>query len=272
MRLLPILFVLLCLAPLCHAVPSQEFPVRDGEVYDQWGLCRTRAWGPDGFFQVMKLNSQMGFRPAVVFESLGERANAAFELGENLSRGYPDPIQRAQRIFRFVRDHVRYTPDVDQFNFEDFAQNADELAEDILRKGWAEGDCEDYAALLAVMFYAAGLRSAVVLAPNHAAVLVYLPDFKGANVTWELGGERGWVWAEATGATNPLGWTPERYLDGINLAAYEIKPEPVEAGKPPAKPVEWLSRKPGTPVFGMSPFFSVIFFMWMLSALRRARR
>jgi hypothetical protein len=263
--------ILACLtAATCYATPSKEFYSRDTEVYDDWGLCRTWAGGPNGFFQISEFDSKITFRPAIVFEGLGDHANAAYELGKDLARKYPDRNQLAEQIFYFVRDHVQYTPDVDQFEFDDFAQNADELAEAIKERGQALGDCEDYAALLAVMYHAAGFRPAVVLAPGHAAVLVHLPSYKRANVVWEFKGESGWIWAEATGARNPLGWTPQRYAGGGNLAAYEIDVEPVEVGQPPAEPARELRRMGGGVIFGASPFLSVIFFMWMLSAFRRA--
>lgn len=247
----------------CSAVPSENF-----YPDDDWGLYRTRALGLDGFFQI----TEETFRPAIAFESLGGYANLAYELGESFVEDYPDDHQRAEAIFRYVRDHVRYTSDVDQFGSEEFAQNADELAETIDEMGRARGDCEDYAILLAVMFRAAGFRSAVVLAPEHAAALVHLPGYDRANVTWEFKGESGWVWAEATGGRNPLGWTPEQYIQGESLFAYEITEEPVSAGEPPAGQAEELAGRGGGPFFGASSFLTVLFLMWMLSMFGRARR
>ncbi|GAH45380.1 unnamed protein product, partial [marine sediment metagenome] len=73
---------------------------------------------------------------------------------------YPGRFQRAEAVFRFVRDRVKYTPDIDQFDYEEFAQNADELASSIDQNGVGYGDCEDSAVLLAVMYKGAGFRSA----------------------------------------------------------------------------------------------------------------
>ena len=247
----------------CSAIPSENF-----YPHDDWRLYRTRAWDLDGFFQI----TEQTFRPAIAFESLGEHANLAYELGESFVEDYPDDHQRAEAIFRYVRDHVRYTPDEDQFGSEEFAQNADELAETIDERGWARGDCEDYAILLAIMFRAAGFRSAVVLAPGHAAALVRLPGYDRANMVWEFKGESGWIWAEATGGRNPLGWTPEQYIKGESLFAYEITEEPVGAGEPPAEQAEELAGGGGGPIFGASSFMSVLFLMWMLSMFGRARR
>lgn len=250
----------------CSAVPSENFHP------DDWELYRTRAWDLDGFFQVIEQPDTITFRPAIAFESLGEYANLAYELGENFIDDYPDNHQRAEAIFRYVRDHVRYQPDEDQFGSEDFAQNADELAETIDEGGRARGDCEDYAILLAVMFRGAGLRSAVVLAPGHAAALVYLPGYGYANMVWELKGDLGWVWAEATGGRNPLGWTPEQYIEGEILLAYEVTEEPVGVGELPAEQAEVLAGGGGGALFGGSSFMSVIFLMLMLSMFGRARR
>ena len=62
-------------------------------------------------------------------------------------------------MFYYVRDRVRYTSDIDLFGYDEFAQNADELAGIMVeqnRRGY--GDCEDSAVLLAVICKGAGLR------------------------------------------------------------------------------------------------------------------
>ncbi|TET66193.1 MAG: hypothetical protein E3J40_05670, partial [Dehalococcoidia bacterium] len=106
------------------ATPSEGFRETDGDLFDDWGICRTRASGEDGFYQI----SETGFRPVIAFESLGEEANLAYSLGEQFAQKYPDQRQRAEKIFYFVRDRVKYTSDKDQFKHDEFAQNADELA------------------------------------------------------------------------------------------------------------------------------------------------
>jgi len=137
-----------------------------------------------------------------------------WDLGQELARKYPNRNQRAERIFTFVRDRVVYTSDLDQFGTNEYAQNADEVAAAIVKSRSAKGDCEDSSILLAIMYKAAGYRTAVVLLPGHVATVVHLPDYKKAPRKLTLGGEPGWVWAEATGATNPFGWVPEALLDG----------------------------------------------------------
>jgi hypothetical protein len=90
-----------------------------------------------------------------------------------------------------------------------------------------------------------------------------------------LEGEEGWVWAEATGGTNPLGWFAPS-LAGKPMAARELSGE----GSPEKKltysltAVQRKSSRGGFSLGGISPFFSVIFVLWLLSSVvrRPARR
>jgi len=248
------------------AASSQHFYREGNDVFDDWHVCRTRAYGADGFFQI---TGETAFRPIIALESLGQNVAQAYRLGEQFAEGYPDQHQRAEEIFYFVRDRVRYTPDVDQFEFEEFAQNADELATTVEQKGTAGGDCEDMAILLAVMYKGAGYRSAIVLPPGHAAALVYLPDYKKANLL-KLRGESAWVWAEATGRNNPFGWIPERY-SGERLAAYEIIEEDLSIEHPPTEPETEVAKTSGSLPIIASPFVIVICLMWIISMFRRRR-
>jgi len=256
---LPAMLLILALAAPALSTPG-SFSVQGEETYDNWGVCRTQSWGDNGFFQI----TETTFRPAIAFESLGELENVAWEVGQRLVGQYSDRNQLAQQIFSYAQNHVRYTSDLDQFGVDEFARNADEMVENIESTGWTRGDCEDYAVLLAVMYRAAGFRSAVVLAPGHAAALVHLPDYPGANTYWNFEGTSGWVWAEATGRTNPLGWTPPDFMRS-DMAAYEVvEGENIfEAGGAE------VPTTVGGSMLGFSPFFSMIFFLWLLSAFRR---
>lgn len=248
------------------AIPSMNFYEQDGGVYDDWNVCRTSCAGEDGFFQV----SETSFCPIILGESLGGNAGRAYELGQQFAQEYPDFNQRAEKIFAYARDRVRYTPDKDTFGHREFAQNADELAVAIDDEGIARGDCEDYAILLAAMYKGAGFRSAIVLAPAHAAALVYLPGYKRANRILFFKGEEGWVWAEATGGNNPLGWMPESHM-GVELVIYEVENVAItgmDAGD--MTPIVVPGR--GSAGFNMSPFFGVMAMMWILSMFRRRRR
>jgi len=274
--LIIVLLAALATAGYASAFPSQGYSTRGVDILDDWEICRTRASGEDGFYQL----TRTGFRPVIVFESLGEQADTAYSLGEQIANEYPDLLQRAEAVFHFVRDRVEYTSDIDTLGSEEFAQNADELAITIIEDGIGQGDCEDMTALLAVMYRAAGFRSAIVLPSGHTAVLVYLPDYNEATVFFELGGEPGWVWAEATGRNNPLGWAPKEYL-GTRLAAYEILAEipayeiPVGAVAPLTPPPAAAIAFAGTGERSFSPpylFFIVIGLLWCLSLFRRRRR
>jgi hypothetical protein len=259
-----------------RAFPSEGFYTRGGDIFDDWEICRTTAFDEDGFYQI----SETGFRPVIAFESLGKQANVAYGLGEQIANEYSDPLQRAEAIFSFVRDRVRYTSDVDWSGSEEFARNADELATSILEDGFGNADCEDMAVLLAVMYKAAGFRSAIALLSEHTAALVYLPNYNEATVFFELEGEPGWIWAEATGRNNPLGWAPEQYLD-MEIPAYEILAEtpayeiPAEGAAPLTPPPASAIAFAGTGEGAASPpyfFFIVIGLLFCLTLLRLARR
>jgi len=274
--LIVVLLAAVATAGYASAFQSEGLYERGGHIFDDWEICRTRVFGEDGFYQI----TETGFRPVIAFQSLGEMADLAYSLGEHIANEYPDPLRRAEAVFHFVRDGVEYAPDIDQTGNEEFAQNADELAIAIVEDGIGYADCEDMAVLLAVMYKAAGFRSAIVLVPEHTAVLVYLPEYNKATAFFELEGEPGWVWAEATGRNNPLGWAPKQYLND-RIAAYEISAE-VPAYEIPAETAAPL-RPPPTPATAVTgigegatyrpyPFLGVIGLLWIMSMFRRRRR
>ena len=249
------------------ATPSTGFAEINGDIFDSWGICRTRACGEDGFYQL----SETAFRPVIAFEGLGESAALAYSLGEQIAHEYPDREQRAETVFRFVRDRVNYTPDIDQFPYEEFAQNADELAATIEQDGVGYGDCEDSAVLLAVMYKGAGYRSAIMVGSGHTAALVYLPDYEKATAIFELEGEPGWVWAEATGKNNSLGWAPREFLN-VKLAACEISAEAIAPAEPATAPPTAIAQTGGGISYQPFPFISVIGLLWFMSLFRRKKR
>ncbi|MBN1862285.1 MAG: transglutaminase domain-containing protein [Dehalococcoidales bacterium] len=249
------------------ATPSDSFNEVDGEVFDDWGIYRTKSFGEDGFYQL----SETGFRPVIAFESLGEEAALAYKLGEDFAAEYPDEALRAEAIFKFVRDRVRYTPDVDQFGYEEFALNADELAATLSQDGVGYGDCEDSAVLLAVMFRGAGLRSAIAVGEGHTACLVYLPDYDKASTIFKMDGETGWIWAEATGSSNPLGWVPKEFINA-EVAVYEIGEEPVVSQEPPQAPSTAIAPGSGGGAIAQPPPFLIVMGFFLLISLFRRRR
>lgn len=274
------IFVLLQLIPvcLCFAYPSSNLYHQDGDIFDEWRVCRTRLYDDDGFLQLTLTETHEGtyveFRPLIAFESLGEWADTAYRLGQQFAERYTDTHQRAEEIFYFVRNSIRYTPDIDQFGFDDFAQNADEVANTIVEEGLAYGDCEDMGVLLAVMYKGAGYRSAIIWCPGHVAAIVHLPGYERANVEFTLNGEPGWVWVEATGSTNPFGWFPVGQLEEPILA-YEISAEPISlwehpTDEPPPEPAV-IGGGPNLTAM-TSPFFIVIGLMMLIILLVRRRR
>jgi len=257
------------------ASPSEGFYAIEGDVYDDWTVCRTRSFGEDGFYQV----TATGFRPVIAFESLGDNADIAYSLGQEIAAEYPDTVQRAEAVFYFVRDRVRYTSDIDLVGYDEFALNADEMAGIIDENGLGYGDCEDSAVLLAVMCKGAGLRSAIAVGEEHTAALIFLPDYDDATAFFELSGEMGWIWAEATGRDNPLGWVPKEFLN-TSVAAYEVTGETLARSQEAPKPEATVAQTDvgggdgGGSNFSMFlPFFGVLVFLWVVPVLiRRVRR
>ena len=260
-----VLLAVLTVTGYAAATPSADFREVDDDIFDDWGISRTRAVGEDGFYQV----TETGFRPVIVFESLGKEAGLAYDVGRELAEEYPERLQRAQEIFYFVRDNVNYASDADQFQYDEFAQNADEVATTLKEDGVAYGDCEDSAVLLAVMYKGAGYRSAIIIAPGHTAAMVYLPEYKKAT-SFELEGEPGWVWAEATGSNNLLGWVPKEFIN-VEIAAYEITEEAITSTKPTDAPATAVTKTGGGTASFPFPFLGVIGFLWFISLFRRRR-
>jgi len=274
--LIVVLLAAVATAGYASAFPSEGFYEIGSDIFDDWEICRTTAFGEDGFYQI----TETGFRPVIAFQSLGEQANVAYSLGEQIANEYPDPLRRAEAVFHFVRDRVEYTSDIDRNGSADFAQNADELAITIVEDGIGEGDCEDMAVLLAVMYRAAGFRSAIVLVSGHTAVLVYLPEYNKATAFFELEGEPGWVWAEATGRNNPLGWVPKQYRNGeiatyeisAEVPAYEIPAEAVAPLRPPPAPAIAVTGTGEGATYRPFPFLGVMGLLFFMSLFRRRRR
>lgn len=264
-----VVLALSLLTPLAVlAVPTSSFYEGGSDIYDDWDVCRTRGDGSDGFL------SYAGgeFDPIIAYESLGDNAGRAYVTGFQFAQEYPDLDLRAEAIFAYARDGVSYTSDRSQFGYVEFAQNADELAGIIAGEGKAYGDCEDYAFLLGVMYLGAEMRSAIVLAPDHAATLVYLPGYVGANRVLTLDGEEGWIWAEATGGNNPLGWMPDQYMR-VDLAARELKNIGLPAPAPQTKPVVEVTRGQGGGFsLPVPPFWLIMIGLWLISRVGRRRR
>jgi hypothetical protein len=198
--------------PKVHATISNGFSYKSGEWYDDWGITRTNAEGSHGYI------------PSLLSETIGSNKELAYQIGQRFLDRYSDTNSRAAAILKYIQTWVEYGYDSDNVFMRGVAQdewawNADETAHEIDETGGqvAIGDCEDMAFFGATLYEAAGIKVAVIDAPEHCAVLIYLPDYPNANYYWDLPDDNvkgGWIWVEATGSKNPLGWTPSDFSDG----------------------------------------------------------
>jgi hypothetical protein len=123
--------------------------------------------------------------------------------------------------------------------------------------------------LCGTLYIGAGFEAAVVDAVDHAALLIWLPEFPNADYYWDLpndGKDAGWIWVEATGSSNPLGWTPSDYENG-GWTAYTLGDE--EAASQPV-PSQTDSTLPSIDTETLLIIISIIFSI--LAALSRRRR
>jgi hypothetical protein len=221
-----ILFLLLCapaiaLIKTASAFPASSFHQQYGDWYDNWGIDRNDA-GTNGELP--------GYLPNLATETLGENKELAYSIGESFQNNYPSKTDRAVAILKYVQTWTYYAYDSDTFirngvPQDEWAQNADEFAHAFNQttRVKAPGDCEDMAFLCGTIYVGAGFDAAIIDAPGHCAILIWLPEFSNANNYWDINDGRGagWIWVEATGSSNPLGWTPPDFQDG-GWTAYPI--------------------------------------------------
>ena len=202
---------------IVHAIPSggvypPEFNYKNGYWYDSWNYNRNNYAGQDGFL------------PHVAYESLGSDKDLAYELGGWFKENYDNEVERAEAILNYVQKWTDYGYDEDNVfrngvAQEEWAWNADEMVHmfDETTYSVAVGDCEDMAFLCATLYCASNFDVALIDAPGHVALLIWLPEYDNANYYWDIpddGKDYGWIWVEATSDVNPLGWTPPDFSDG----------------------------------------------------------
>jgi hypothetical protein len=221
-----ILFLLLCapavaLIKTASAFPASSFHKQYGDWYDNWGIDRNDA-GTDGDLP--------GYLPNLVYETLGDNRELAYRIGEWFQNNYPSKTDSAVAILKYVQTWTEYGYDSDNFirngvPQDEWAQNADEFAHGFNQTTGVKaiGDCEDMAFLCGTIYVGAGFDAAVIDATDHCALLIWLPEFSNADYYWDIGDGRGagWIWVEATGSSNHLGWTPSDFEDG-GWIAYPI--------------------------------------------------
>jgi hypothetical protein len=230
------LLVALSFVPQARAIPSggvlpPKFTHKSGFWYDEWGLTRDYAEGSDGYI------------PGLQSETIGVNKELAYSIGERFGSSYSDRNAMAAAILKYVQTWTEYGYDSDNVVMgrvaqDEWAWNADEMAHNIDERSGAVavGDCEDLAFLCATIYDGAGIETAIVDAPEHVALLIWLPDFQNANQYWSLpedGRGAGWIWVEATGSKNPVGWTPSDFFDG-DWTAYTL----VDGVYHPQQPVQ----------------------------------
>jgi hypothetical protein len=212
-------------------IPASSFTQQNGDWYDNWGIDRNDA-GISGEFP--------GYLPNLASETLGENKELAYSIGQQFLDRYQSMSDRADAILKYVQTWTYYGYDSDNFvrngvSQEEWAQNADEFAHAFNPSTGvkAPGDCEDMAFLCGTIYVGAGFDAAVIDATDHAALLIWLPEYPNADYYWDLNDGRGsgWIWVEATGNENPVGWTPLEYEDGY-WTAYQINSQPYVALSP----------------------------------------
>lgn len=202
-----------------NGLPASSFNRKEGDWYDNWGINRNYYAGPDGYL------------PNLATETLNGNKELAYSIGEWFQTNYPSRTDRATAILKYVQTWTEYGYDSDNVvrggvPQEEWAWNADEMAHSFNETTGVKaiGDCEDMAFLSGTIYVGAGFDAAIVDATEHVALLIWLPEYLNANTYWNLTNDdrdAGWIWVEATGSANPLGWTPPDFRDG-GWTAYAI--------------------------------------------------
>jgi hypothetical protein len=215
-----------------NGLPASSFTLEEGDWYDNWGIDRNYYGG------------SYGYLPNLAAETLNEYKELAYSIGERFKADYPIETNRAVAILQYVQKWTEYGYDSDNVvkdgvPQEEWAWNADEMAHAFNENTGvkAVGDCEDLAFLCGTIYVGAGFDVVIVDATDHVALLIWLPEFSNANIYWDIpndGRDAGWIWVEATGSSNPLGWTPPDYKNGgwtaypIGSLEFVAEPEPTQ--------------------------------------------
>jgi hypothetical protein len=228
-----LLFLLLCTLVVAlnktgSGFPATSFTIQHSDWHDNWGINRNYYGGSSGYL------------PNLAFETLNENKELAYSIGQQFQDQYPSKVDCAVAILKYVQTWTEYGYDSDNVVRDGIAQdewawNADEMAHafDTNTGVKAIGDCEDMAFLCGTIYEGAGFDAAIVDASDHVALLIWLPEFSNADNYWDLPDDNrdaGWIWVEATGSENPLGWTPPDYENGgwtaYSIGTLEFAPEP----------------------------------------------
>jgi len=266
-KLLILLLSCIVLLPIgtCTAIPSSSFTESYGEWLDDWNINRNYYGGKNGYL------------PNLAYETLDENRELAYSIGESFQAPYTQKTERAQAILRYVQQWTEYGYDEDNVYMngvaqEEWAWNADETAHRFNQSTGAVaiGDCEDMAFLCGTIYLGAGFDVAIVDAPGHVALLIWLPEFDNADNYWDIPDDNrgsGWIWVEATGDSNPLGWTPSDYEYG-DWTAYPLGTiEPIEEDST-TTPTEFFSIDIIVPIVVIGVIFAIL----SLASTSRSRK
>jgi hypothetical protein len=263
-----LLILVISLTQTAKGIPASKFTLHGGDWYDNFGIDRNNYAGPHGYL------------PNLATETLNENKELAYSIGQQFQDQYPSKVDRAVAILKYVQTWTEYGYDSDNFirngiPQDEWAQNADEFAHAFNENTGVKaiGDCEDMAFLCGTIYVGAGFDAAVVDATDHAALLIWLPEFSNANNYWDLPNDNrdsGWIWVEATGSSNPLGWTPPDFENG-GWTAYPIGSLDFVAEPQPSQYTQ--STSTGFPSINTDVLVTIIGIVFsIILALAKARR
>jgi hypothetical protein len=263
---------LLISTSVCKATPSSDFTKYDGEWFDDWNINRNYYGGENGYL------------PHLADETLNENKELAYSIGQSFQTQYAMKTERAEAILQFVQQWTEYGYDEDNVFMdgtaqEEWAWNADETAHrlDQATATFAIGDCEDLAFLCGTIYVGAGFDAAIIDAPGHVALLIWLPEYDNADFYWDIPDDNrdaGWIWVESTGDSNPLGWTPTDYEDG-QWTAYPLATlEPIDGeddGTSTIDSTDLTDFLSSDPILLIIVVVAIVFFVIMASSSKSRR-
>ncbi len=226
---------LICLVSLTTSLMVESYAYPSGGNYPPTFTKHGSYWYDEWNINRNFYDGEAGYLPNMFYETIGIYSDLAYSWGLEFKQRHSNRVELAQTILRFVQQWTIYGYDEENVFMDGEAQvewawNGDEMAhmvQNVINNaGAVTADCEDVAFFSATLYYGAGFDVAIVDAPSHCALLIWFPDYPNANIYWSIQDERGygWIWVEATGKQNMVGWTPPSFNDG-DFTAYPITKE-----------------------------------------------
>ena len=222
----------LCLISLTSSLIVESYAYPSGGSYPPTFTKYGSYWYDEWEINRNLYSGEFGYLPKMFYQTIDANSDLAYSWGFEFKQRHSNQVELAQTILRFVQQWIIYGYDEENVFMDEKAQvewawNGDEMAymvqNAIDNTGFVIGDCEDVAFFSATLYYGAGFDVALVDAPGHVALLIWFPDYPNANIYWDIQDGRGygWIWVEATGNQNLVGWTPPSFNDG-DFTAYPI--------------------------------------------------